>query len=429
MIQEHRYSLTRVCLRRGELTLPRSLTGLFDSDGPVTVSDSLTGTELQLDLQGQRVLSGLGAFFEEHELDVNDALLIRRAEDGTISITPQKRERRPDYSSERARSQIVAVVLENAPLTEAEARALLPGLPAGFDLAGVLQSSGRLRLHAGRWHDGSDFQEEQFEREVDEALEHAVRSHTEAAAEPVPAEPAAVQGRPDSSLPGRLARLGFQVVALNGTAWLLESAVSGSTTQGFRVLASEVTPGSRLDWAALLEQRRQQSADYLAVFGPERDLQPLSAPAELAHASLWPLEALNQLEEIAHDLPLSPADLEDNFRQDGLLARGFERFEQAVNRRISERGAFSAVLSNLAGFPAAASFRLEDAARNVDRETAKAVLDQLSRSPFQLVMRRGSGDYYLRTDVHSALRQLAEYARSLQAHMPQPRRELAAQRG
>src|SRR5690625_7739613 len=85
MIQEHRYSLTRVCLRRGELTLPRSLTGLFDSDGPVTVSDSLTGTELQLDLQGQRVLSGLGAFFEEHELDVNDALLIRRAEDGTIS--------------------------------------------------------------------------------------------------------------------------------------------------------------------------------------------------------------------------------------------------------------------------------------------------------------------------------------------------------
>src|SRR5690625_7627561 len=101
MIQEHRYSLTRVCLRRGELTLPRRLTGLFDSDGPATVSDSLTGTELQLDLQGQRVLSGLGAFFEEHELDVNDALLIRRAEGGTISTTPQQRERRPDLRPAR----------------------------------------------------------------------------------------------------------------------------------------------------------------------------------------------------------------------------------------------------------------------------------------------------------------------------------------
>ena len=78
MIQEHRYSLTRVCLRRGELTLSRSLTGLFDSDGPVTVSDSLTGTELQLDLQGQRVLSGLGAFFEEHELDVNRTMQLIR---------------------------------------------------------------------------------------------------------------------------------------------------------------------------------------------------------------------------------------------------------------------------------------------------------------------------------------------------------------
>ena len=90
----------------------------------MTVTDSLTGTELQLDLQGQRVLSELGAFFEEHELDVNDALPIRRAEDGTISITPRSGAA-AGLQPERARSQIVAVVLENAPLTEAEARALL----------------------------------------------------------------------------------------------------------------------------------------------------------------------------------------------------------------------------------------------------------------------------------------------------------------
>lgn len=430
MIQEHRYSLTRVCLRRGELTLPRSLTDFFTADGPVSAVDSLTGSDLELDLQGERTLRGLSDYFQEHELDVNDSILIRRGADGAISLTAQKRERKQDFSSGHARERIVSTILESAPLTEAEARSLLPGLPAGFDLVALLEQSGAFRLKAGRWHDAAGFTEEEFERQVDEALLQAAT----APAEPLQPETPPVEGtapapgRAGSALPQKLLDLGFLVQEAGEADWLLDSAITGSSAGGFRVLAHELASGVRLDWAALLELRRNLAADYLAVFGPEADLKALAAPAELAHATLWPLAALERITEIARDLPVGPVDLESHFRHDGLSQKGLERFERTVEERIRERGAFSLVLANLAEFQGGASFRLEDAARGVDRETAQAVLDQLGRSPFQLVVRRDDSQYYLRADVRTVLRQLAEYSRSLQVQMPQSRRELIAQR-
>lgn len=425
MTQEHRYSLTRVCLRRGELTLPRAFKDFFSGDGPVTAVDSVTGTQLELDLQGERVLRGLAGFFEEHGLDVNDSILLRRNAEGGISLTAQKRERR-DFSSDQAKERIVTTLLDSAPLTEAEARTLLPGLPAAFDLRALLHDSGAFRLKAGRWHDAAAFREEEFERQVDEALLQAASAEP---AEPEPQEPPAGSGPTGhSGLPHKLLDLGFLVQEQGGGSWLLDSAAPGSMTGGFRVLAHELEPGVRLDWAALLEQRRSAGADHLAVFGPESDLQALTAPAELARATLWPLASLDRVLDIARDLPVGPVDLESHFRHDGLSSRGLTRFEQTVAERISERGAFSLVLANLAEFHGGASFRLEDAARGVDREAALTVLEQLSRSPFQLVVRRDASEYTLRADVHTALSQLAEYSRSLLAQMPQSRRELVAQR-
>ena len=54
MNQEHRYSLTRVCLRRGELSLPRSLRGIFPEDSSVTAVDSTSGSRHDLRLQGEK---------------------------------------------------------------------------------------------------------------------------------------------------------------------------------------------------------------------------------------------------------------------------------------------------------------------------------------------------------------------------------------
>lgn len=416
MTQEHRYSLTRVCLRRGELSLPRSLTGLFAPDSTVEVTDSTSGHSLEIRSVGERVLQGLAPFFEEHGLEVNDQILIRSGRDGAVTLTPLRRERTP-RPGRVDREEIVRTVLAAGPVTEAEARALLPGLPADFRLAALLQESGRFQLRGGRWHDAAAAREAEFAREVDEALAQAspVR-HTEAA-------PAATGVRQV------LGRVGFQVSDLGDGMFMLDSASQGSSAPGFRVLGCELQPGVRLDWAVLLERRRQAAADHLAVFGAEGSVESLAAPAELAHATLWTTEAVSNIGELVRNLPICPVDLEPYFRTGGMTGEGRDRFERQIQARIAERGAFSTVLANLAVHPGPAGFRLEDAARGVDRDTALRILDQLSRSPFQLVIRREGGDWYLRENVQTALRQLAEYASSLQDHMPRSRQQLAVQRG
>ncbi len=408
MTQEHRYSLTRVCLRRGELSLPRSLTGVFKEGVPVKAVDTGSGEEHELSLVGERVLTGMHGFFKEHELDVNDVILIRPAADGSLNLTPQKRERRPDFSKMSA-DRIVKAVLDAAPVTEAEARALLPGMPADFQLAPLLRQSGKLILQAGRWHDASQIVDREFDRQVDDALAQASARQSEPRA----------AGASGTALPAleALERVGFRVSSL-GDGFHLLDAGAGSSTGGFRVLAKFVESGTRLDWGSLLEKRREQSADYLCVLGSDEQLRPLAAPAELAHATLWPQASVEQLAVIADSLPLCPADLEGHFRQGGMTGQAREQFEQQIQARIAERGAFSTVLANLSALEGGASFRFEDASKGVDRDAAWQILDQLSRSPFQLVIRREAGEYHLRENVQVALQQLAEYATSLQNQMP-----------
>lgn len=410
MTQEHRYSLTRVCLRRGELSLPRSLTGIFEPDSTVSATDSVTGDQQELKLVGERVLTGMHDFFAEHELDVNDVIVLKPEAGGGMSLTPQKRERRPGQARVPAADRIVETVLEAAPVTEAEARALIPGLPAEYDLRALLESSGRLLSRAGRWHDASQYSDEQFDRQIDDAFKQAV------AVEQEPAE--SYTGQEAGPLPSLavLERIGFRVTPLGGNFQLLES--EPVTQRGFTVLAVVVESQVRLDWGPLLEKRREHAAEFLAVFGTDEELEPLVAPAELARASLWPLSSLERIAEIASNLPLCPADLEGNFRQGGMTGNDREHFERVIQDRIAERGAFSTVLANLSAYPGGAAFRLEDAARGVDRQAAAQILNQLTGSPFQLVLRREGGDYYLRENVQVALQQLAEYATSLQDHMP-----------
>jgi len=88
MAHEYRYPLTRVCLRGGNMTLPRTMIGLFPDDGAVTMVDSLTGAEHEAYMSGPRVVSGLGELYREHGLDVNDELIVSRLSDARFSITP-----------------------------------------------------------------------------------------------------------------------------------------------------------------------------------------------------------------------------------------------------------------------------------------------------------------------------------------------------
>jgi hypothetical protein len=155
MPQEFRYSLTRICLRNGRLTLPLKMLDLFPSEGSVTAFDSRRGGEgetFDLTVEGPRRISGLERFFADNDLEVNDAVLIRPLEDGRYALTAARRPRKPDYG----RYEVVQALLDDivaaaTPLTEGEIRSLYPDLPAEFDLDGLLSGDGRLHRVEGRW--------------------------------------------------------------------------------------------------------------------------------------------------------------------------------------------------------------------------------------------------------------------------------------
>src|SRR5690606_10021069 len=87
MAHEYRYPLTRVCLRGGNMTLPRTMIGLFPDEGAVTVVDTLTGEEHVAHMSGPRVVSGLGPLYSVHGLDVNDELLVSQLDGERFAIT------------------------------------------------------------------------------------------------------------------------------------------------------------------------------------------------------------------------------------------------------------------------------------------------------------------------------------------------------
>lgn len=87
MAHEYRYPLTRVCLRGGNMTLPRTMMELFPHEGAVTLVDTITGVEHEAFMSSPRVVSGLGELYLQHGLDVNDELLVARLAEGRFAVT------------------------------------------------------------------------------------------------------------------------------------------------------------------------------------------------------------------------------------------------------------------------------------------------------------------------------------------------------
>ncbi|MEJ2359776.1 MAG: hypothetical protein P8Y13_17090, partial [Deinococcales bacterium] len=219
-----------------------------------------------------------------------------------------------------------------------------------------------------------------------------------------------------------LQAFGFRVEAL-GQGQLMVHAELGR--RGYTALVFALGYGQRLDWAALLARRREAGARYLSVFGDRRDLQRLQAPAELARATLWSWEGLHRARTLSQSVPVSPFDLELHFEREGLFGHGLERFEKNVATLVAERGAFSEVLTHLAGLRAPTVFLLEDLAGGgtLSRDVVLKVLERLTEAPFHLVARVGQGEFCLRLPVGDGLANLADYATSLRGRFPNRSRE------
>lgn len=178
MPEEFKYSLTRICLRSGQLTLPRSLLELFPEEGGARALDTVRQQEFELVVYKPRTVAGFANFFDFHNLDVNDAVIISALETGSYSITPLKHERKPDYQRQEVVDNLLEEVLELAPLAEAEIRELYSDLPATAPLARWLSQDERFSYFQGRWHDAEVLRadakvrrrQQQAEHDFDESL-------------------------------------------------------------------------------------------------------------------------------------------------------------------------------------------------------------------------------------------------------------------
>jgi len=192
-----------------------------------------------------------------------------------------------------------------------------------------------------------------------------------------------------------------------------------------RLLVHVLPDDTRLPWGALLQRRRDSGASHLAVVGHQRDLQRLTAPADLARATLWSWDGLERVLEVARTMPIGPFDLQAYFDRDGMFEFGLDRFERTVAKRLQERAALSVILERLALLRAPAIFMLEDLASEADvpREQTMRVLERLADAPWHLVTRVDSGEYCLRYRVHDALEQVQTYAGMLRERLPERMRD------
>lgn len=218
------------------------------------------------------------------------------------------------------------------------------------------------------------------------------------------------------------ASLGYRVEGLAHGQLMLHADLG---RRHYRVLLHVLPDGERLDWAALLARRRDSGAVYLAVLGDHRDLHRLTAPADLARATLWSWAGLERVVELSKTVMLGPVDLEPHFERDGVFEYGLERFERTIAKRVQERGVVSAVLTRLAGLRAPAVFLVDDLVGEPDvpRDQIVRVLERLAEAPFHLISKVDSGEFCLRYRVHDALEQVADYATSLRARLPERQRE------
>ncbi len=218
------------------------------------------------------------------------------------------------------------------------------------------------------------------------------------------------------------AGLGYRIEGLAHGQLMLHADLG---RRQYRVLLHVLPDGERLDWAALLARRRDSGAVYLAVLGDHSDLHRLTAPADLARATLWSWAGLERVLELSKTVMLGPVDLEPHFERDGVFEYGLERFERTIAKRVQERGVVSAVLTRLAGLRAPTVFLVDDIVGEPDvpRDQIVRVLERLAEAPFHLISKVDSGEFCLRYRVQDALEQVADYATSLRARLPERQRE------
>jgi len=415
---EFKYPLSTACLRSGVLTLPYKMRGLFPDEGEVVARDAESAKEYSITIVGNRRVAGFKDFIDDHNLKVNDNIVILLDEDGSYILRPQKSVRTVKKALPSQDLGSILDELYRLELSHSEPEICeLYGLSDAAAIHDKLMADERFNYQSGRWHivrkPKGEAKTSGSEKQV--SIAEAGEQNPGAAGENVN-QIKSEQSSSLAELKEFFRKLGYSLAVID------QDKVSIKVNLGrkqYGVLIHSLAESSSLDWTALLNQRRNLGLDYIAIFADHRDLIRLVSPAKSARVSLWSWRAFHRLLDYSKSIAIGPFDLEPHFAIDGLYEAGFAKFERKVREIIATRGRFSAVLERLATMKASRVFLLDDIQlEDYSREDVLKVLDLLEQSPFQIVQKIAPGQFFLRQPVRDALDAFADYALSLKARLP-----------
>lgn len=424
-----RYIITRSCLQEGIMRLLKYNEGYFAQGGPAQfVDDSGREYTVQVDRERMRV-SGMRNFYHDHNLGVNDVLLLTPIAAGRYQVeTIVKPHPVPSAAANAPRSlpprapEVQRVVVASTPhVREVRMQRSAPLVSA--PVAGSSQPSSSLSSaptpEAPRERESATetAPRPELRRETTQEIAALFSQHGKQAARderpevvPRPA-PVAAAGLPHSieDQVAEFARL---------TGYHLEFPASG-------LMRLHAELGKEHSYSVLL------AADPLATTQPAWNAEGYENRLLLTHEAERPeghsrltREALSALIEHARLAPLSPLDLRGYWRAGNFDLDSAASISELVSAHLAQRGAFSFVLLSLAGQPAnsivSASQLASQLGSGVNFAELNTILDTLARPPFLALTPLQGGQYLLRASVGDMLADLAEYAQGVRRRVRTP---------
>ena len=413
-----RYIITRSCLQEGIMRLLKYNERFFSQAGPAQFVDD-TGREytVQVDRERMRV-SGMRNFYHDHNLGVNDVLLLTPVAAGRFQVEtivkPHAVTPAPRIAAPKA-PEVQRVVVSSTPHVREVRMQRQPERP----LLGTPAEAPRhdppkpeAPAEVARPEIARPEPRPELRRETTQEIA-ALFGKNESKTAPAPAQtPVLPQSIEDQV--AEFARL---------TGYRLEFPASG-------LMRLTADLGPQHGYSVLL------AADPLAMTQPAWEggsyenrlliTHEAERPAEISRLTR---EALSALSDHARLTPLSPLDLRGYWRAGNFDLESAASIAELVSAHLAQRGAFSFVLLSLAGQPAnsivSAAQLAPQLGSGVNLAELNTILDTLSRPPFLALTPLQGGQFLLRTGVGPMLDDLAEYAQGVRRRVRTPAAEAA----
>lgn len=469
-----RYILTRTCLQEGSMRLLKFNEGYFPQAGPAHFTDEEGRTyEVQVRV-GEGRIEGLGKLYRDHNLGVNDVMVITPEGPGLYrvelvvkpyasartrgSLTGRNPNARGQRPGEGGRPQAGTTVREVRAQPRQELPPLRRGKAAptgggGRDLSGLGEQAPRQRPPVspevsamfvpevppappttGLSPIPSALLTPQAPRPLESRPAPETRPQdAEAGASALSSQAAlrspAPEAAPESPLFAESAPVAQPAPADPARAgeWVRQAAELARLT-GYELTALEgglvrlrADLGPNYSYSVMLAGDRmattfpewQGSDDYhLLVVGEDE------RPAGVARLTR---EALASLTEHARLAPLTALDLRGYWKAGHVDLESAASVAEQVRRALEQRAAFTHVLLGLARHPAHRLLDVPEFAAQlgsgVSLDELSAILETLARPPFSALSPLPEGQYLLRVGVAELLSDLSEYAQGVRRRL------------